>query len=98
MLPSQQRLAAAACLALALAAASCASLPGEEELAPADVLSEPAEPPERTGEVEQPWTGADCYAAWKHNMELCNGSPPNLRPECWAAASALLAVCLAAAE
>jgi hypothetical protein len=44
------------------------------------------------------WTKADCYNAWKYNMMGCNASPPNLRPACWAAASALLTACLAASE
>jgi hypothetical protein len=57
-----------------------------------------ANDPEQTGEAEQEWTKADCYSAWKYNMNGCNTSPPNLRPACWAAASGLLAVCLAAAQ
>jgi hypothetical protein len=44
------------------------------------------------------WTKSDCYNAWRHNMTGCNTSPPNLRPACWAAASALLAACLAASQ
>lgn len=44
------------------------------------------------------WTKAQCYKAWKHNMKLCNASPPNMRPACWAAGSALLAACLKAAK
>lgn len=54
--------------------------------------------PEPIGQAEQKWTKADCYTAWKSNVALCNASPPNLRPECWAAVSALLGACLAAAE
>ena len=51
--------------------------------------------------VEQPspaWTRADCHNAWKYNMKSCNTSPPNMRPACWAAASALLAACMASAK
>jgi len=44
------------------------------------------------------WTKKDCYDAWKYNMMMCNASPPNLRPACWAAASALLAACLGTAQ
>lgn len=54
--------------------------------------------PEPIGQAEQKWTKADCYTAWKSNMLLCNASPPNLKPECWAAVSALLGACLAAAD
>jgi hypothetical protein len=50
------------------------------------------------GQAEQEWTKADCYTAWKSNLLLCNASPPNLRPECFLAVSALLGACLAAAD
>jgi uncharacterized protein RhaS with RHS repeats len=43
-------------------------------------------------------TKKDCYDAWKFNMMGCNTVPPNLRPACWAAASALLAACMAIAN
>lgn len=69
-------------MSAALAAGPCS--PDENEAA--DELL----PPE--------WTTKDCYDAWKYNMMRCNASPPNLRPACWAAASALLAACLGAAQ
>jgi hypothetical protein len=43
-------------------------------------------------------TRADCIESWRHNLDLCNTSPPNLRPACFAACSAFLAGCLAVAQ
>jgi hypothetical protein len=67
---------------------------------PTEEVSEPSadNPPEAIEEAEQDWTRADCYTAWRHNMHGCNSSPPNLRPACWAAASAPLTACLAASQ
>jgi hypothetical protein len=53
---------------------------------------------ERVGEAAQDVTRADCIESWQHNLKLCDASPPNLRPECWAACAALLAGCLAIAQ
>jgi hypothetical protein len=53
---------------------------------------------EPVGEASQGVTRADCIASWQHNLRLCDSSPPNLRPECWAACAALLAGCLAVAQ
>jgi hypothetical protein len=100
-------LAAVLCLPISLCAGSCIQSPEDLQLTSADNDPEPIEQaeitsaandPEPIGEAEQEWTKADCYTAWKYNMVLCNSSPPNLRPQCWAAASALLGACLATAQ
>lgn len=65
---------------------------GDAELASAN------NDPEPIGQAEQKWTKADCYTSWKSNMLLCNTSPLNLRPQCFAAVYALLGACLAAAD
>lgn len=89
---SHRLFAAAFCVPIAFCAVSCVQSHNDSPPTHAD------DDAEATGEAAEPWTRDDCYTAWKHNMKLCNTSPPNLRPECWAAASALLAVCLAAAQ
>lgn len=65
---------------------------------PAGPLDEAAPTAEPTGEAAQDWTRADCLAAWRHNGELCNNSPPNVRMACFAAVAALLTACLAGAQ
>jgi hypothetical protein len=53
---------------------------------------------ERVGEAAQDVTRAECIARWQYNLQLCNSSPPDLRPECWAACAGLLAGCLALSQ
>ncbi len=72
-----------------------------EPLGPKELndVVESLEPPVYTIDEPNPaWTRADCVKSWKMNMSGCNTSPPNLRPACWAAASALFAACAAAAQ
>lgn len=91
--------AAVLCLPVASCAVSC--IQSHDDSRPAAVHDAPesnrqAEPPsagpEGIGEAEEPYTKADCYAAWKHNMTQCT------TPECWALVSVLLGVCLKGAE
>jgi hypothetical protein len=85
-------------MAMGLGWAGCA-LPQEtgENVEPsAPIVTEVTS--ERVGEAAQDVTRADCIASWQHNLQLCDSSPPNLRPECWAACAALLAGCLAVAQ
>jgi hypothetical protein len=63
-----------------------------------DAAKSPKPPIDIVDESSPAWTRADCIKAWKMNMMGCNASPPNLRPACWAAASALLAACVAASQ
>ena len=93
--------ASALVLSCALFAASCVQSPGESPAAElddaqgspgAELATEPVEA------AAQDWTKADCYAMWKHNLQLCNSAPPNARPECIAACYVMLGACLAAAE
>jgi len=65
---------------------------------PAEPLDQTEAASEPTEEAAQGWTAADCRTAWKHNLQVCNSAPPNLRPECWAACAVFLAGCLAAAQ
>lgn len=53
---------------------------------------------EPVGEAAQPITRAECVARWQYNLRLCDASPPNLRPACWAACAGLLGGCLAVSE
>jgi hypothetical protein len=89
---SKRLLALVLCLPLSLCTVSCIQSPEDSQLTSVD------NDPEPIGQAEQKWTKADCYTAWKYNVNLCNTSPPNLRPACWAAAAALLGACLAAAQ
>jgi hypothetical protein len=68
--------------------------PGEQAEASAPIVVE-EQAAEDTGEAAQDVTRAECIARWQYNLRLCDSSPPNLRPECWAACAALLAGCLA---
>lgn len=86
-------------LLLAFCAISCVQSSQDSQLAAVRNDLEPtehAEPastsPERLGEAEDPYTRADCYVAWKHNMSQCK------TPECWFAVSLLLSACLKRAE
>lgn len=95
-LPSMRTFCTVA-LALSVISTSCtqAAELNEAEISVDTVSKMTIEP---TEEAQEPWTRADCIRAWRHNLEQCEGSPPNLRPACWAAAHALLAACLAAAQ
>jgi hypothetical protein len=92
--------AAVLCLPFTFCAVSCVQSPDDSQPAAAAYndsepteQAEPAGPnPERVGEAKDPWTRADCYTAWKHNLTQCK------TPECWALASVLLGVCLKGAE
>ncbi len=93
--------ASALVLSCALFAISCVQSPDESPTAePGEAQgSRGAElTTERVGEAAQDWTKADCYAMWRHNSELCNSAPPDLRAECFAACAVMLGACLAAAE
>lgn len=81
-------------LGSSVATTMTAGVPAGEAQAP----PVPAHAPEPIGEAEQEWTRTDCYAAWQHNGNVCNSSPPNLRLGCYAAVAALLTACLAAAQ
>ena len=87
-------------LSCAVSATSCVqgSVGAEPTLHSAEALDRADAASEPTGEAALDWTRADCIAAWQHNGDLCNSSPPNVRPACFAAAATMLAACLAAAQ
>lgn len=62
------------------------------------VLNDPINRTDLTGMAPECHTKKECYDAWRFNMMGCNAAPPNLRPVCWAAASALLGACLASSS
>jgi hypothetical protein len=94
-----RNIAAALVLSISVCAVSCVQSQDDSQPAAVPNASESigqAEPadtsPERIGEAEDPFTRAECYAAWKHNMAQCR------TPECWFACSVMLGVCLKHAD
>ena len=53
---------------------------------------------ERTGEAQDPWTRAECQAAFVRNIRFCDTWTVTTRPTCYAVMAGLHVACVKQAE